>query len=144
MNLMLRNGGLPALLSDWFNTDITGVDFPIGKRIGVTMPSANLSETDKGYRIELAAPGLQRKDFMVEIDNHTVTVSSEKEEEKEDKGEDYTRKEYSYNSFCRSFNLPSNVQEDKLDAKYEDGILKINIPKKEVTSKNSKKVVAVK
>ncbi len=143
MSLMVRNVGFPTLFSDWFDSDLMNVDFPIGKRLGVTVPSANFAETDKEFRIELAAPGLKRKDFKVEVDNHTLTVSSEKEEEKEDVGDDYSRKEYSYNSFCRSFSLPENVNEDKVDAKYEDGVLKIHIPKKEVTSKKARKEIAV-
>ncbi|HNP06632.1 MAG TPA: Hsp20/alpha crystallin family protein [Cyclobacteriaceae bacterium] len=143
MSLMLRNVGFPTLFSDWFNSDFMDVDSPIGKRLGVTVPSANFAETDKEYRIELAAPGLKRKDFKVEMDNHTLTVSSEKEEEKEDVGDDYSRKEYSYNSFCRSFSLPENVNEDKVDAKYEDGVLIIHIPKKEVTSKKARKAITV-
>lgn len=143
MNLMLRNGGLPALLSDWLDANLTDVEFPIGKRIGVTVPSANFMETEKEYCVELAAPGLNRKDFKVEMDNRTLTISSEMDDEKKEEREGYIRKEYAYNSFCRSFGLPENIKEDNIDAIYEDGILKIHIPKKEVTSKKSKKEIAV-
>ena len=99
----------------------------------MNVPSANVTETPKEYLVELAVPGLERKDFKVEIDNHILMVSSEKKEEKKVEMEGYTKREFSYNSFSRSFALPDNVKEGNIDAKYLDGILKISIPKREVT-----------
>jgi HSP20 family protein len=108
-------------------TDPFSIDF--SSRI----PSANINETEKEYKIELAVPGMERKDFKVAVENGVLNVSSEKEEELEDEDVNYTRKEYSYSVFKRSFSLPDNCLEDKIKAKYENGILSLMLPKKEVS-----------
>ena len=108
-------------------TDPFSIDF--SSRI----PSANINETEKEYKIELAVPGTERKDFKVAVENGVLNVSSEKEEELEDEDVNYTRKEYSYSVFKRSFSLPDNCLEDKIKAKYENGILSLMLPKKEVS-----------
>lgn len=142
MSLLVKNnGGFPTLFSDWLNPAMLASDFidfeseaPFSAlRLGVNVPSANVTETPKEYLVELAVPGLERKDFKVEIDNHILMASSEKKEEKKVEKEGYTKREFSYNSFSRSFALPDNVKEGNIDAKYLDGILRISIPKKEVT-----------
>ena len=149
MNLTVRpSTGLSRLFSDWPSTllDRDFFDFESDQmpaRLGMNVPSVNISETPKDYILEVAAPGLERKDFNIEIDNHTLCISAEKEEKKEEKEEDngYTRKEYSYNSFSRSFTLPDDVKENNIDAKYVDGILKLTVPKaKESTPKAVKKI----
>jgi len=131
---------LPSLVSDFFNSgnlfpsvfDIDGnlFDFNGG---ALKVPEVNIVENGKDFRIELAAPGLERKDFKVSVENGVLSISAEKEEEKEENKKNYRRKEFSYNSFCRSFTLPENSMPDKIDAKYEGGILHLTIPKKEVT-----------
>jgi len=105
------------------------------------LPTANVTETPKEYKLELAAPGLERKDFDIDLENHTITISARKEKEsKEEKGE-YSRKEYSFNSFSRSFTLPEDIKEGSIDAKYENGILKVTLPKaKETPVKSSHKI----
>lgn len=152
MSLLVKtNGGFPTLLSDWLNPALVASDFmdfdsdaPFqALRLGINVPSANVSETPKEYLVELAAPGLERKDFKVEIDNHTLTISSEKKEESKEEKNGYSRKEFSYSSFSRSFSLPDNVKEANIDAKYQDGILKISIPKKEVTVSKPSREIAV-
>ncbi|HEU5290163.1 MAG TPA: Hsp20/alpha crystallin family protein [Cyclobacteriaceae bacterium] len=148
MNLTLRkNGGLPSLLSDFFGTSLVDREFFnldsefFPSRLGINVPTANVTETPKEYKVELAAPGLERKDFNVEVDNHILTISAEKEEEKKEKDGAYSRREYSFNSFCRSFPLPENVKEGNIDAKYENGVLKVSIPKaKETPVKPAHKV----
>ena len=148
MNLTVRPSGLSRLFSDWPSTllDRDFFDFESDlspARLGINVPSVNISETPKDYILEVAAPGLERKDFNIEIDNHTLCISAEKEEKKEEKEEDngYTRKEYSFNSFSRSFALPDDVKENNIDAKYENGILKLTVPKaKESTPKAVKKI----
>lgn len=143
MNLITRSRlNTPTLLSDWLSPstlldrDFFDMDpelFPA--RLGVNMPSANIIEKPKEFLIELAAPGLERKDFNIEIDNHVLSISAEKEEKKEKKEENgYVRKEYSFNSFCRSFTLPENVKEGNIDAKYDNGVLKVTIPKMKETA----------
>lgn len=147
MNLTLKkNGGFPSLLSDFFGSSLLDKDlsdfsemFP--SRLGINVPTANITETPKEYTVELAAPGLERKDFNVEVDNHTLKISAEKEEEKTEKEGEYSRREYSFNSFNRSFTLPENVKESNIDAKYENGVLRVSIPKaKETPVKASHKV----
>jgi len=149
MTLIVRNRTmLPSLVSDLMNTEtmLPGIfdldDDLFGSNIGsLSVPSANIFENEKDFRIELAAPGLERKDFKVEVDNGILTISGEKEEEEKEERGSYRRREYAYNSFSRSFSLPENSIADKIEAKYDKGILRLTLPKKEVTiSKPSKEI----
>lgn len=149
--LVKKNGGLPTLFSDWLNptmltSELMNFDSETpfsALRLGKSVPTANVEETSKEYLVELAAPGLERKDFKVEINDHMLTVSSEKNEEKKEKKAGYSRKEFSYNAFSRSFSLPENVKEGSIDAKYQNGILKISIPKKEATVSKPARAISV-
>ncbi len=152
MNGLIRtNGGLfPSLFDDFLRpspflgSSLFDVDFDmLPARVGFNVPSANITESEKDYLIELAAPGLTKKDFKVEMDNGMLTISAEKKEEKKEVEGAYSRREYSYNSFSRSFTLPENCKSDKIDAKYEDGVLKLMLPKKEITPMKSKKEITV-
>ncbi|GAB4375423.1 MAG: Hsp20/alpha crystallin family protein [Salibacteraceae bacterium] len=97
-----------------------------------TMPAVNVKETDDAFHVEVAAPGYTKDSFKVELDNDVLTISSEMRHEDENKNEQYTRREFSYQSFVRRFNLPENmVDADKIEAKYENGILRVYIPKLE-------------
>lgn len=95
-----------------------------------SVPAVNVKESDNAFEIEVAAPGLSKKDFKITVENGVLTISSEVKEEKEQKEKDYTRREFSYSSFSRSFTLPENVNEDDVKANYQDGVLKLNIAKK--------------
>jgi HSP20 family protein len=128
------------LLSDFFDNDRF---FDSDWLKEQTMPAVNVKETEKSFDIELAAPGLSKKDFKINVDNGVLTISSEKKEEKEQKEKDYTRKEFSYSSFSRSFTLPENVNEDDVKANYEDGLLKLNVAKKVLTQPKTKKAIEV-
>ena len=108
-----------------------------------SIPSVNIMENTKDFKIEMAAPGLQKKDFKVAVDNGLLTISTEKKEETKKETENYTCREFSYNSFTRSFRLPENCIPDKIDAKYENGILRLAIPKKEVTITKAHKEIPV-
>jgi HSP20 family protein len=108
-----------------------------------SVPAVNISENDKNYEVSLAAPGLTRKDFNVVVENGVLTISSEKKEEKETKEKDYTRQEYSYSSFSRSFSLPDDAKEDDVNAKYEDGVLKVTLGKKVGAAQKAKKAIEV-
>lgn len=130
-----------AWLSDFFDNDRF---FDADWMSKQSIPAVNVKESDSGFEIEVAAPGLTKKDFKVNVDNGVLTISSEKEEEKEQKEKDYTRKEFSYSSFSRSFTLPENVNEEEVKASYQDGILKLNVPKKSITVSKSKKAIEVK
>jgi HSP20 family protein len=141
---------MPKVLADWLRPESLlsrdffdfGNDFFV-PRLGVTVPSVNIMETPKHYSFEVAAPGLERKDFNIELDNHTLIISAEKEENKEEKENGYFRKEYSFNTFSRSFTLPENVEEAKIDAKYENGILRVTVPKAKETPVHTPKKISV-
>ncbi|HXP48935.1 MAG TPA: Hsp20/alpha crystallin family protein [Bacteroidia bacterium] len=143
--LVKRNRvSFPTLVNDLFDTNIFDFNADGFKLAGTKFtPSVNVTETAKEFKVEAAAPGLEKKDFKVEVENGILTISSEKQEEKEEKDKNWIRKEFSYNQFSRSFQLPDNTITDKIDAKYENGVLKISLPKKEVTVANPKKEVKV-
>ncbi|MCM4153427.1 Hsp20/alpha crystallin family protein [Arenibacter sp. N53] len=111
-----------------------------GKRIE---PALNIKETDDHFEIELAAPGFQKKDFEVTIDDGCLNIAAEKSESKEDKDENYTRREFSYNSFERSLQLPDNVKQEAIKAAYKDGILSFNLSKKEEAKKTPPKKILI-
>lgn len=99
-----------------------------------TLPAVNIKETENSYEVEMAAPGMKKGDFKIELDNNVLTISSEKSDEYQDgnEKEKYSRREFSYQSFQRSFSLPKEVvDEDKIEAHYKDGVLQLSIPKKE-------------
>lgn len=102
-----------------------------------SVPSVNISEDKNEYRIAMAAPGLKKSDIKIELSDGVLTISSEKEDSKEEKESRYTRKEYSYSSFSRSFMLPEQVDQDHIDAGYENGVLLLVLPKKEESKKTS-------
>lgn len=109
-----------------------------------TLPAVNVKETDKQYEIEVAAPGRSKKDFNISAENGVLTISSEDKEERELKENGYTRREFSYSSFSRSFALPENANEDEIKANYADGILKLEIAKKTISQSKTKKAIEVK
>lgn len=104
------------------------------------VPAANIEEKDTEFIISMAVPGVNKEDINVEVHNNVITISSEKEETSEESEKHFSRKEYSYNSFSRTFKLPQNVQEDKIVANYENGELILQLPKVEVESKKVKKI----
>ena len=101
----------------------------------LSMPPVNIDENKDNYTLSIAAPGLKKDDFEIDIEGNMITIGCEKEETTEDKDSRHVSKEYSYSSFCRSFTLPENVNRDKIDARYEDGVLKLTLPKKEEAKK---------
>lgn len=143
MALLKRsNGGLTpfrTVLSDLFETDGFFDDRFWNKS---WIPAVNVSENDKNYEIEVAAPGMQKEDFKVKVEKGVLTISSEKKEEKEEKKKNYTRQEYNYSVFSRSFTLPDDVKEDDIKANYQDGILKLSVAKKAVVSKAKEIAIA--
>lgn len=152
MTLTVRKNGslFPSLVNDFFERDrllpdLLDLESTLLNRwsTDLRVPSANIIENTKDFKIELAAPGLEKKDFKIEVDNDYLTISAEKEEKKKEENEDFRRREFSYNSFSRSFLLPDNTISDKIDAKYEDGILRLSIPKKEVAVTKTKKEISV-
>lgn len=109
---------------------------------GISIPAVNISENKTAYKLNVAAPGFKKEDFKLEVQNGYLVISAETKEETEDKDEKYTRQEYSYNSFSRSFSLPEQIKEEDIAAQYEDGLLKVTIPKLKVeeTAKMTKQI----
>jgi HSP20 family protein len=107
-----------------------------------TIPSVNFREEKDKYTVDMAVPGLRKEDFDIRVEGNLLTVSCDKESEhKEDTGEGYSRKEYSYSSFSRSVTLPEHADSKKITAKYSEGILQLSIPKKEgAMTENSQKI----
>lgn len=103
----------------------------ISDRLVTRVPAVNITESDRGFKIELAAPGLTKSDFKINVDKNVMSISVEKTEEKTDEGNVYSKKEFSYTSFSRSFTLPDTVDYSDIDASYQDGVLAIAIGKKE-------------
>ncbi|HMT13033.1 MAG TPA: Hsp20/alpha crystallin family protein, partial [Ignavibacteria bacterium] len=107
-------------------------------------PAVNVTETDTEFRLAIAAPGLEKKDFKVEAFDDMLTISAEHaREEKEEKNGRYNRREYNYSSWSRSFSLPENCDYGKIDAEYKNGELKIMIPKMEVKEPKKVKNISV-
>jgi len=140
--LALRNlNTLPSLVEEFFNND-----FPLlwnRNWSTVSVPAVNIVEGKDEYRIEVAAPGLTKDDFKINLEDDTLTISANKEEQKEEKDEKYTRKEFSYTSFCRSFTLPDTVDGEKIKAKHKDGILVIHVPKREEVKSKPAREIAI-
>ena len=119
----------PALANDFFRNSLLTDLFDNDDSSSV--PAVNVVEGKDDYRIEVAAPGLEKKDFKINLDNNVLTISSEKESSKEETDDKYVRKEFSYQSFKRSFSLPDLVTTDKIQAVYNSGILAVTVPKHE-------------
>jgi HSP20 family protein len=151
MKSLLRSNGnvfpsVPSLFDDFFMRDWLDWSNANRKTPGTSLPAVNVSETNDDFKIEVAAPGMKRDDFKVELDNNVLTITSEREnnqDQKDDSG-NYVRREFSYMSFQRSFALPENkVHGDKISAKYVDGILHVTVPKKEEAKVKPPKQIAV-
>jgi len=142
LTLSKKNDFLPSFADDFFKPWDDWFDSRLSKKIAV--PAVNISESDTGFTIDVAAPGLKKSDFSIGLDGNILTVSAESEKTKEEKGENnYTRQEYNYSSFSRSLVLPDNVDEDKITASYDGGVLKLSVPKNEGPGKVRAKKIAV-
>lgn len=131
----------PNFADNFFKDD----DFFDGHWLGkaMTVPAVNVMETKESFELELAAPGMKKEDFKIEIKDGALVISAETKSEKEETGERYTRKEFNFNSFSRSFWLPENVKSDEIKAKYADGVMKVTVPKAEVKKEAPVKKVAI-
>ena len=117
-------------IDEVFNRDLPSV-FTSNFNTGITLPKVNIRETKDAYFVDMAVPGLKKSDFHIDIDNKVLSISTEIEDSNEDQENNYTRREFGYSSFKRSFSLPETVKEDKIKAEYNDGVLSIHLPKKE-------------
>lgn len=141
--MLLKSTDFPALpnvfndfFRDWSTSNFSDTN--------TTLPAVNIKENENEFTVDVAAPGMNKEDFQVNLENDILTISSEKKENKEDKNDNYTRKEYSYMSFKRSFTLPKGiVDSEKIKATYKNGELKINIPKLEAAKPKPAKLITV-
>jgi HSP20 family protein len=146
MSLVKRDVGYAPTISNFFDDFFTRdlFNWPSSSATGTSIPKVNIYETDAEFHVEMAAPGMSKDDFKVELDNNMLTISSQKESENvQDDKKNYQRREYSFQSFVRSFHLPDSAEAEKINAKYADGILKLIIPKKEEAKRKPVKTIKI-
>ncbi|MBN9385590.1 MAG: Hsp20/alpha crystallin family protein [Chitinophagaceae bacterium] len=146
--LAKRGESVPALLNDFFRPWESLFDLNGGSLLNnlrtFNVPAANITENKDNFEVSLAAPGMKKDDFNIDVEGNVMTISAEKEEKKEEKDERYSRREFNYTSFSRSFTLPEGVNKEKIDASYDNGLLKLILPKTEEAKKLSAKHITVK
>jgi HSP20 family protein len=149
MTIVKRNGNLqshfPALFDDFFNRDIFNWGLFNYSDSNTSIPAVNLKETADNYEVEVAAPGMRKNDFKVQLEGNVLTISSERTNQPEEKeNERYSMREFSYQSFSRTFTLQKDVVDtEKIEARYEDGILRLLIPKKEQVKQKQPKLIEI-
>jgi HSP20 family protein len=148
MSIMKRNEWqptLPGLFNDFLTRDLWNWGLNNNSVTNTTIPAVNIKETNDAFDVEVAAPGMKKDDFKVELDGNMLTISSEKTNETNEKdGERYSRREFSYQSFQRTFQLPKDVVDsDKIEARYENGLLHLVIPKKEEAKQRPPRMIQI-
>ena len=144
--LVKKSSQVPAFgtfFDDFFSKDLFNWNDKNFADFGNTLPSVNVKETETNYEIEMAVPGLKKEDFKINIDRNILTISSESQTENEERDEkkNYTRREFNYQSFTRSFTMPSDIVDvEHIEAKYDNGILKLAVPKRENAKKEVKTI----
>lgn len=129
-----RNTSSLPSFSSWVDNLIEGgmgTGFLSNFNTGMTLPAVNIKESADEFFLEIAVPGMKKSDFNIDVDNKVLSISSETREEQEHKEENYTRREFGYSSFKRTFTLPDTIESDKISAQYKEGILTVHLPKKE-------------
>jgi HSP20 family protein len=133
-----KDNSLVPVFNDFFESFLN--DTPFSDRMMSRVPAVNISETADAYSIELAAPGLKKDNFKVQLDRHLLTISVEQQSEQNQESKRYNKREFSYNSFVRSFALPDSIDDSSINAEYTDGILKIQVHKREEAKTVSKQI----
>ena len=147
MTLVKRNSdnSFPSLFDNFFSRDWMDWNSSNYSNTNTTLPAVNVREDDHEFTIEVAAPGMKKDDFKISLDNNQLSISSEIKRENESKDGKYSRKEFSYQSFQRSFRLPVElIDGDKISAKYNEGILCIHLPKKEEVKPKPSRMISIK
>lgn len=124
-----RNNTLLPGFNDVFESIFNDTFF--NDRMVTRVPAVNISESDSYYHVELAAPGLKKEDFRLNLEHNQLTISVEQSSDHQDNHKNYSKREYSYSSFVRSFTLPESADDNQIDASYTDGVLRIDIAKRE-------------
>jgi HSP20 family protein len=144
-DLTRREETLPSIFQDFFKPWDKWFDTNGGSLARMlTVPAVNITEKQDHYEISLAAPGMKKNDFSIDVEGNMLTISAETEEHKEQKEDKHTRREFNYTSFSRSLTLPEGVVKDKIDATYDNGLLKLVVPKTEEARKPASKHITVK
>ncbi len=148
MNLVKKNGNkfpvLSPMFDDFFGRELFNWGNNNYSSTRTTMPSVNIRETSDNYEVEVAAPGMEKADFKITLDDNLLTISSFRQQSNEETKDRYTRREFSYQSFQRSFELPKDVvDQDKISARYENGLLHLSIPKKEEVKQKTPKLIEI-
>lgn len=131
---------LSGIMDDIFNGKFINKDFATSDFFGAHAP-VNIRETKDAYVLDVVAPGFEKGDFKINLDGQTLTISSEKKTEQKEENEKQIRREFSFRSFSRSFTLDENVDADKINAKYDNGVLKLTLPKKEAKQEAAKEII---
>ena len=128
-----NNGQKSNAVNPWFSDVFDSIfnDSFVSDRLLTKVPAVNIAETENEFHIELAAPGLKKEDFKINLDKNVLSISAEKKADSDSEGKKYSKREYSYTSFVRSFTLPDTADQSNISAEYADGILKLNVAKKE-------------
>ena len=143
MKLARFNNYHPSMFDNWFDNDLFNWEYN-NHQAEATLPAVNIKENADAFKVEMAVPGFDKKDFKINLDHNVLTIASEKKVDNEHKnGERYTCREYSYQSFSRSFTLPDAANGDKISAKYENGILNVEIPKREEAKPKPMRQIAI-
>jgi HSP20 family protein len=150
MSIVKRNNGsmLPAspraLFDDFFSRELFNWGNTNFSSTLTTVPSVNIKESDENFEVEVAAPGMEKKDFTITLEGNLLTISSSRKNETEENKDQYTRREFSYQSFRRSFELAKDVvDEEHIQAKYDNGVLKLTIPKTEKAKKQAPRLIEI-
>jgi HSP20 family protein len=142
MTLVKFNNGLKTNANPFFNDVFDSIlsDSFLSDKLVTRVPAVNIAENDNAFNIELAVPGLKKEDFKINLDKNVLTIAAEKKNENNAETKKYSKREYSYNSFVRSFTLPETADYAKIEADYTDGILNLTIAKKEEAKFQSREI----
>jgi HSP20 family protein len=147
MSLARKTDMFPSFFDDFFTRDIMNWGLSNNSHTNTNIPAVNIKETNDHFEVEMAAPGMTKNDFRIELDGNQLTITSEKENQNVENNENnnYSRKEFSYQSFQRRFQLPKDVVDaDKIEARYENGLLHLMIPKKEEAKQRPPRMIQIK
>lgn len=142
-NLNVSHRGLPNWIDDIFSADPFPSVFTTNFYTGISSPKVNIKETKDDYFVEMAVPGMKKDDFNIDLDNKVLSISTEYKEESENTEDNYTRREFGYASFKRTFSLPESIDDSKIKATYTDGILTIQLPKREEAKEKPARTIQI-
>lgn len=138
--IRFKNSALPSLVESYFNRESADL---FDSSLGQMLPAVNIADKTDSFQIDVAAPGLKKENFQVNLNQHTLTIGYNEEENQTEQAEKYTRREFKFRSFKRSFNLPQTVDFERISANYVDGILHLNLPKREEAKAKPERLIEI-